>query len=82
MLSLMVLFGNFYIKQYLQKRRGAKAAVANDDDVAAANAYRAKRAAGGDSSLTDSSSKSPYARQPLHSSENGHSVRNGKKKES
>jgi len=83
MLSLMVLFGNFYIKQYLQKRRGLgkpTATAAAHDDYNGVKVYRAKPAS---SVEHDNLPRSPYARQPLHngSTENGHSVRNGKKKE-
>lgn len=76
MLSLMVLFGNFYIKQYLQKRRGRAAAVADEDDDAPKT--RSTRAVA--DSGSESSKKTANGKQQNGSShENGHNLRKVKK---
>jgi hypothetical protein len=76
MLSLLVLFGNFYIKQYLQKRRGRATAVADEDDDAPKT--RSTRAVA--DSGSESSKKTANGKQQNGSShENGHNLRKVKK---
>ena len=85
MLSLMVLFGNFYIQQYRLKRKNNESVDKGDQSVKQKGMRRQA------DESTDESHRSVYARQPVHSPKSGNGVsqlngkasiiRNGKKKE-